>query len=275
MEDLELGETPSTRKRLTQEERDEQSKFYLSRPCGDPEAEYTLYYWPSLAGRGEWVRLMFVEGGVDWYDIALDPKKRSFQEVLMWIKGEQDKELNPVFAPPIIRRKSDNFVLAETAAICQYLGRKFGLCPKTDELEFRAAEIAQSALDFVGQGRLSFHVGPNKTESYFTQTEACKPHIEEFRKTRMPRFLQHFERVIAHNQEKYPGTDFVVGENVSFADVVLWQVLVTVEFQCPEAYEGCSIPLLKKFQATFAERPKIKAYCASARRGPPSGDSFM
>jgi hypothetical protein len=53
------------------------------------------------------------------------------------------------------------------------------------------------------------------------------------------------------------------------------QVLVTVDSQCPEAYQQCNVPLLKKFQAEVAERPNIKAYLASERYGPPSGDSFM
>ena len=31
---------------------------------------YTLYYWPSIQGRGEFVRLALEEAGVDYVDLG-------------------------------------------------------------------------------------------------------------------------------------------------------------------------------------------------------------
>ena len=38
-------------------------------------AKYELYYWPSLQGRGEFVRLALEEAGADYVDVARLPAK--------------------------------------------------------------------------------------------------------------------------------------------------------------------------------------------------------
>ena len=35
---------------------------------------YELYYWPSIQGRGEFVRLALEEAGADYVDVAATPK---------------------------------------------------------------------------------------------------------------------------------------------------------------------------------------------------------
>ncbi len=37
---------------------------------------YELYYWPTIQGRGEFVRLALEEAGADYIDIARRPGKR-------------------------------------------------------------------------------------------------------------------------------------------------------------------------------------------------------
>ena len=36
--------------------------------------QYALYYWPSIQGRGELVRLALEEGGADYVDVARLPE---------------------------------------------------------------------------------------------------------------------------------------------------------------------------------------------------------
>ena len=50
----------------------------------------------------------------------------------------------------------------------------------------------------VPQGRLAFH-GKNWSASYFDQKEETKPYLDFFVNERMPKFLQHFEQVLAAN----------------------------------------------------------------------------
>ena len=35
---------------------------------------YELYYWPSIQGRGEFVRLALEEGGASYVDVAREPE---------------------------------------------------------------------------------------------------------------------------------------------------------------------------------------------------------
>ena len=35
---------------------------------------YELYYWPSIQGRGEFVRLALEDAGVEYVDVARRPK---------------------------------------------------------------------------------------------------------------------------------------------------------------------------------------------------------
>ena len=35
---------------------------------------YELYYWPSIQGRGEFVRLVLEDAGADYLDVAREPK---------------------------------------------------------------------------------------------------------------------------------------------------------------------------------------------------------
>jgi hypothetical protein len=35
---------------------------------------YELYYWPTIQGRGEYIRLTLEEAGVDYVDVAREPK---------------------------------------------------------------------------------------------------------------------------------------------------------------------------------------------------------
>ena len=37
---------------------------------------YELYYWPSIQGRGEFIRLALEEAGADYVDIARRPGRR-------------------------------------------------------------------------------------------------------------------------------------------------------------------------------------------------------
>jgi len=68
----ELGLTPSVMKVPTPEQRAAFTARNLARANGPKDAEWQLLYWPSLLGRGEYVRLVLVEAGQDWHEVALE-----------------------------------------------------------------------------------------------------------------------------------------------------------------------------------------------------------
>ena len=57
--------------------------------------------------------------------------------------------------------------------------------------------------DFIAEGRLVFHAR-NFTESYYTQQEETKGHIEWFKKDRLPRFLPYLEHSLSYNLKSHP-----------------------------------------------------------------------
>ena len=88
---------------------------------------YELYYWPSIQGRGELVRLAFEEAGVPYVDVARLPKAKGggVDAVLRALAGELGGP-RP-FAPPVL--KAGRIVVAQTAAILQHVGPDLGLVP--------------------------------------------------------------------------------------------------------------------------------------------------
>ena len=64
---------------------------------------YELYYWPSIQGRGEFIRLALEEAGADYVDVARLPAhsgKKSgtgMPALLRWLDGASTDR--PPFAP--------------------------------------------------------------------------------------------------------------------------------------------------------------------------------
>jgi len=44
-----------------------------SAPVSLQELDYELYYWPTIQGRGEFVRLALEDAGADYVDVAREP----------------------------------------------------------------------------------------------------------------------------------------------------------------------------------------------------------
>ena len=79
---------------------------------------YELYYWPSIQGRGEFVRLALEEAGADYVDIARRPGKRGVPAMMKVL--EDKRSARPPYAPPFLR--AGKLVIAQTANILLYLG---------------------------------------------------------------------------------------------------------------------------------------------------------
>ena len=142
---------------------------------------WKLFYWHTLPGRGDYVRLMFEEAGVQYEDVCR--VQNSSEECVKFYKWE--KEGFPVIAPPIIQH--GEFVLNETPAILQYLGRKFNLYPEGGlEVEARALQIVEVILDYHAEGHDAFHP-VKKSGTYDSQKKEAEPRIADFKKDRLPR----------------------------------------------------------------------------------------
>src|SRR3954465_14720084 len=84
------------------------------------EMRYELYYWPTIQGRGEFVRLALEESGADYVDVA---RKRGDGAITRLMERRAEK--HPPFAPPIL--KAGTTLIAQTALILHWLGARHGL----------------------------------------------------------------------------------------------------------------------------------------------------
>ena len=85
---------------------------------------YELFYWPSIQGRGEFVRLALEAAGAVYVDVARESGRDLGVEAMMRLMDGSTLE-RPPFAPPFLRAGKQ--VIAQTANILQFLGPRLGL----------------------------------------------------------------------------------------------------------------------------------------------------
>ena len=65
---------------------------------------YEFYYWPSIQGRGEFVRLALEEARADYVDVARRPGKRGVPAMMKLMEGR--RVAHPPYAPPFLKAES-------------------------------------------------------------------------------------------------------------------------------------------------------------------------
>src|SRR5947207_1948106 len=112
------------------------------------ERRVELYYWPTIQGRGEFVRLLLEEAGADYVDVARLPSaKGSMAAMMRFLDGEEAGALP--FAPPFV--KVGEVIVSQTANIVAFLAPRLGLVPDDEALRAEASQIQLTLADFVGE----------------------------------------------------------------------------------------------------------------------------
>jgi glutathione S-transferase len=86
---------------------------------------YELYYWPTIQGRGEFVRLALEEAGGEYIDVARAKGRGRGVSAMMALLERTD--VGPVLRAPFLRDGEQ--VIGQTANILFYLGSRHGLTP--------------------------------------------------------------------------------------------------------------------------------------------------
>lgn len=216
---------------------------------------YQLYYWPSIQGRGEYVRLALEEAGADYDDVA-----RSERGIAAMTKMMQARSGTPPFAPPFL--KAGSLVIGQTANILLYLGSRHGLAPKAEAGRLMVHELQLTIADFVAEVHDTHH--PIGVSLYYEDQRApAKKRTAEFWKERVPKYLGYFERLLQHS-----GGSWVTGRRLSYVDLSLFQIVEGLRYGFPKRMKAFErkIPGLVDLRDRVAIRPNIKAYLASDRR---------
>lgn len=81
---------------------------------------YELHDWPTIQGRGEFVRLVLEAAGADYVDVARGPASRGQGVAAMMHYFDSPQVVHPSFASPFL--VDGKAVIGQTAAIRLYLG---------------------------------------------------------------------------------------------------------------------------------------------------------
>src|ERR1700721_4264717 len=175
---------------------------------------YELFYWPSIQGRGEFVRLALEEAGADYVDVARRPEAEG-GGVAALMKMLRAPGLSP-FAPPFLR--VGPLVIAHTANILLYLGPRHRLVPESEAERLHANQLQLSVTDLVAEVHETHH--PIASGLYYEdQKPEALRRSEHFTRERIPKFLSYFERVLEGGSGPY-----VFGDDMSYVDLSLFQV---------------------------------------------------
>src|SRR2546422_11129282 len=151
-----------------------------------------LYYWPTIQGRGEFVRLLLEEAGADYVDVAR--AKGGVAAMMRFLEGKEPGALP--FAGPFV--KAGDAVVSQTANILAFLAPRLGLVPDDQALHAEANQIQLTIADLVGEAHDTHH--PIAGGLYYEdQKREAKRRAKDFVKERMPKYLGWLERVLARN----------------------------------------------------------------------------
>ncbi|KAM4771509.1 glutathione S-transferase P 1-like [Rhinophrynus dorsalis] len=198
---------------------------------------YVLTYFP-VRGRAEAIRLLLADQGVSW--------KEDEVQIADWFSGKCDLKKTAVFGQ-LPRFQDGDFELYQSNSILRYLGRKHGLAGKDDK-ESALIDMVNDGVEDLRQkfGRLVFFEFETGKEKYLQD---------------LPNHLAPFENILSKNSN---GTKFVVGDQISYADYNLLDILqcqLDLSAACLSAY-----PLLSAYVERFLSRPKLAEYLKSDGR---------
>ena len=223
---------------------------------------YELHYWPSIQGRGEFVRLALEYAGARYIDVArADEEHGGGEEALVNSLHRADVQ-HPPFAPPYL--KAEDQWIGQTANILLYLGRRHSLAPHDEGAWLWTNQLQLTIADLVLEAHDTHHpIGVG--QYYEDQKTEAKRRAEEFRDERVPKFLGYFERVLSRNRA---GDRHLVGDSMTYADLSLFQAIAGLRYAFPRLMrriEG-EYPKSVALHDRVAAAPRIAAYLASPRR---------
>ena len=204
---------------------------------------YHLYYWPSIPGRGEFVRLALEDAGSDYLDVAR--RQGGIQAMERFMKRHR------VFAPPFL--KAGRLMIAQTANILYYLGPRLGLAPRSEPRRLWLHQQQLTIADWLTEVHDTHH--PIGSGLYYEQQKReAKRRAEDFRRARLPKFMAYFEAN--------------AGGPFSYVDLSLFQMIEGLRYAFPQTMGKVErkYPKLIKLHDAVARRPRISRYLSSGRR---------
>jgi glutathione S-transferase len=231
---------------------------------------YELYYWPTIQGRGEFVRLALEEAAAPYRDVARESGRGAGVPALVhFLQGRAT--VRPPFAPPFLR--AGRLIVGQTANILQFLGARHTLAPKSQSARLWTHELQLTIADLVAEVHDTHH--PVAVSLYYEdQKKEARRKAVDFLKNRVTKYLGYFEKILASNKR---GDRYLLGAKLTYADLSLFQIVAGLSYAFPKTMASSKRQYRHLFalHARIQERPRIAAYLESPRRIPFNEDGIF
>lgn len=220
---------------------------------------YELFYWPSIQGRGEFVRLALEAAGARYVDVARERGPGLGVAAMMRVMADRETR-RPPFAPPFLR--AGRQMIAQTANILQFLAPRLDLVPPAEATRLWAHQLQLTVEDLIVDVHDTHHpVGGDLR--YEDQKREAKRRARYFTSERAPELLGFFERVLLRN-----GGSHMIGRRLSYVDLSVFQVVAGLRYAFPNMMRQleAGIPGLVALHDRVVRQPRVAAYLASDRR---------
>ena len=233
-----------------------------------PTARYQLHYWPTIQGRGEFVRLALEAADADYADVARGhtsegedlTSTQGMADMMHFLKSSGIKR--PPFAPPFLVH--GKVIVGQSSAILLYLGPRLGLVGKSEAQRLWTHQLQLTVADAVAEVHDTHHPISNGQYYEDQKAEALK-RAREFRLQRIPKFLGWFESILARNPA---GSRYLVGRTMSYADLSVFQLVEGLQYAFPRSTQRAlkKAPHVSDLHACISGRKQLAAYLGSDRR---------
>lgn len=226
---------------------------------------YKLFYWPGIQGRGEFIRLAFEAAGVPYVDVGRLPASRGGGAAAVARLLEEPGPWLTPFGPPVLLHGKT--LVAQTAAILEYLAPRLGLVPREEAGRRRAHQIQLTIADLVAETHDTHH--PIASSLYYEdQKPEAVRRAGAFVHKRVPKFLRYLDCALDSNPAGKGR--WLVGRGLTYVDLSTFQVLAGLRYAFPRAMARHErrVPRLGALHDRVAALPPIAAYLASDRRIP-------
>ena len=226
---------------------------------------YRLHYWPTIQGRGEYVRLALEEAGARYEDVA---REHGVGEMMKLMKASK----TPSFAPPVpAGQAASRWGRSRTSSCTSAITTTSRRRPRADG----CGRTRSSSRSPTSSPRCTTRHHPISGSQYYEdQKHEAKKRTRTFLDERVPKYLAWFDDVIGKNGGK---KGWAIGSKLSYVDTSLFQVVEGLRYAFPKSTKKALTKAKHVLRVSdlVAERPRIGAYLASERRIPFNEDGVF
>ncbi|BBC73782.1 glutathione S-transferase [Altererythrobacter sp. B11] len=222
-----------------------------------------LWYWPGIPGRGEFIRLPLEAAGVPYRDAAQEDGVEAL------LADMEARGPGAVFAPPYVAE--GDFTIAQTAHILAWLADRHGFGADDLTTDLRLIQLQLTVMDIVDEAHAVHHPISGSLYYHEQKAEAARRAVD-FRNSRIPKFLDHFEAAVAQGDGP-----FLLGERWSYIDTSLFQLIEGLRYAFPRRMAALAgdYPCLGRLHEAVAALDGLADYLSSSRRPTFSEDGIF